>query len=348
MSIAISGIGVVGGFGTGLDALEAALNGRPPEPTAVAIPAREGMLAVPCLTADTAPLKRHVPARMLRRMSHYIRLGLLAAFEALIDADILESRRRLGIVVASSHGATGNNYAFQYPFNDQEEICGSPTRFANSVHNAAAGYLSIALDAMGPNHSVTHEDLSFPSALLTAVAWLREGRMDAVLVGGMDELNHAHAYAWHVHHRSTGSGGKDADHAPPAGEGACFLVLQRADAAAGASSRIREVVVGRATNGPLPLDRGDWVILGEGGVAATPGNYGRWLPEGAGAVSYAHIYGDLSVGSAFDLAIAALSRKHNRIYPGRHQVAGVDLLAGDAIACLKLGAGDTYAWTLLE
>ena len=201
----ICGIGVVGGFGSGVSALEKALAGDRPQPEMVSIPAREGEIRVPCLLADTGRLAEFMPTRNLRRMSHYIRLGLLAAMDAMADAGILEPDRRgrLGIIVATGHGATGNNYAFQYPFEDREEICGSPTRFANSVHNAAAAYISIALKEMGPNHSITHDDLSFPSALLTAVTWLRQKRVDAVLVGGVDELSHAYAYANHVHNENT-------------------------------------------------------------------------------------------------------------------------------------------------
>ena len=353
MKAAICGIGVVGGFGNGLSALEKALDGTRVTPTDVSIPTREGPIRVPCLTADTGPLADYVPTRVLRRMDHYIRLGLLAAFGAMTDAGILDKsgRGRLGIIVATGNGATGNNYDFQYPFEDKEEICGSPIRFSNSVHNAAAAYISIALEEMGPNHSITHEDLSFPSALMTAVAWLQQGRVDAVLVGGVDQLCHAHAYAWHVH-RQTQKAVREAEKkerpVPLAGEGACFLVLKAVERGATPYPVIRETGLGRASTGPLPRPSGDFYILGEGGLAATRADYGKWILPGARATCYAHVYGDMTVDSAFDTAIAALSRRNNRIYPAGSAAQPLELPADHSIVCLKLGVGNTYGWTIFD
>ncbi len=356
MKVAICGIGVVGGFGSGLTAFEKALTGTRALPQDVSIPTREGPIRVPCLVADTGPLAGYVPTRVLRRMDHYIRLGLLAAFAAMADADILNNGRRgrLGIIVATGNGATGNNYAFQHPFEDKEEICGSPIRFANSVHNAAAAYLSMALEEMGPNHSITHDDLSFPSALPTAVAWLQQRRVDAVLLGGVDELSHAHAYAWHVHRQAQEAvrvAGATEAQAPMAGEGACFMVLKAADTVSNPYTVIRQTALGRIGTGPLPRPMGDFYILGEGGLAATRADYGPWLFPGARSTSYAHVYGDLAIDSAFDTAIAALSRKNNRIYPdgGMAQPAAThEPLGGRTIVCLKLGVGHTYGWTIMD
>ena len=356
MKVAICGIGVVGGFGNGLPALEKALDGAHVPTMDVSIPTREGPLRVPCLTADTGPLADYVPTRVLRRMDHYIRLGLLAAFEAVTDAGILDKDRRgrMGIIVATGSGATGNNYNFQYPFEDREEICGSPIRFSNSVHNAAAAYISIALEEMGPNHSITHEDLSFPSALMTAVTWLQQGRVDAVLVGGVDQLCHAHAYAWHVHQQAQGAAreaGKREQPVPVAGEGACFFVLKATDMDATPYAVIRETVLGRVNAGTIPQPRGDVYILGEGGLGATRADYGKWLLPDARVACYAHVYGDLAIDSAFDTAIAALSRRNNRIYPVgsvAHPAQPLELLADRSIVCLKLGVGNTYGWTILD
>jgi len=344
----ICGIGVVGGFGSGVSSLEQALTDRRPEPVPVAIPAREGEITVPCLVADTARLADFMPTRTLRRMNPYIRLGLLAALDAMADAGIMEPDRRgrLGIIVATGHGATGNNYDFQYPFEDREEICGSPTRFSNSVHNAAAAYISIALKELGPTHAITHEDLSFPSALLTAMTWLRQGRVDAVLVGGVDELSHACAYAFHVH------GQKQAAHRlPPPGEGACFFVLKAEDAAGPAYATIMDVKVGRSSAGPpFELSPGT-CIVGRGGVAATRADYGPWIGETQRVRCYASVYGDLAVDNAFDTAIAAISIQQNTIFADDDAMSTADSrqpLDKRPLSCLKLGVGGTYGWTQLE
>ena len=66
---------------------------------------------------------------------------------------------------------------------------------------------------------------------------------------------------------------------------------------------------------------------------------------------YAHVYGDLAIDSAFDTAIAALSRRNNRIYSVGsvpHPAQPLELLADRSIVCLKLGVGKTYGWTILD
>jgi hypothetical protein len=57
------------------------------------------------------------------------------------------------------------------------------------------------------------------------------------------------------------------------------------------------------------------------------------------------------VDSAFDTAIAALSCQKNLIFPDDRMASGSrepEPLEGRPIACLKLGVGHTYGWTLLE
>jgi 3-oxoacyl-[acyl-carrier-protein] synthase II len=186
---------------------------------------------------------------------------------------------------------------------------------------------------------------------MTAVAWLEQGRVDAVLVGGVDQLCHAHAYAWHVH-RQTQKAVREAEKkerpVPLAGEGACFLVLKAVERGATPYPVIRETGLGRASTGPLPQPSGDFYILGEGGLAATRADYGKWILPGARATCYAHVYGDMTVDSAFDTAIAALSRRNNRIYPAGSAAQPLELPADHSIVCLKLGVGNTYGWTIFD
>ena len=357
MNAAICGIGVVGGFGNGLPALEKALTGGGIGSTKVAIPTREGPVRVPCLIADTAALADYVAAQGLRRMDHYIRLALLAALEAMADADLLDKGRRgrLGIIVATGNGPTANHYAFQHPFADKEEICGSPIRFANSVHNAAAAHLSIVLEEMGPNHSITHADLAFPSALQTAMVWLRQRRVDTVLVGGVDALSHAHAYAWHLHQQippCEPGGEAAADATPMAGEGACFLVLKAADTGSSASyAVIREAGSGRIGIATPAAPKGNWYFLARNAGSDPRSDYANWLPPGALCACYARVYGDLPIDSAFDTAIAALSLRRKRIYAdgsATQRTIAHESSADRSIVCLKKGAGRAYSWTILD
>jgi hypothetical protein len=57
----------------------------------------------------------------------------------------------------------------------------SPTRFHNSVHNAAAGYWSIATGATAPATSLCAYDGSFAAGLLEAAAEVADGRAAALI-----------------------------------------------------------------------------------------------------------------------------------------------------------------------
>jgi hypothetical protein len=58
----------------------------------------------------------------------------------------------------------------------------SPTDFHNSVHNAAAGYWSIAVGARGPSNTICAYDASFAAGLLDAAAQVGAEACDTLLV----------------------------------------------------------------------------------------------------------------------------------------------------------------------
>ncbi len=61
----------------------------------------------------------------------------------------------------------------------------SPTKFHNSVHNAAAGYWTIGSGCMCPSTAISAYDASFAQGLVEALAQLAEGA-DAVLLAAYD------------------------------------------------------------------------------------------------------------------------------------------------------------------
>ena len=58
----------------------------------------------------------------------------------------------------------------------------SPTDFHNSVHNAASGYWSIAVQSMQPTTTLAAFDASFTAGLVEAAALVRERDADVLLV----------------------------------------------------------------------------------------------------------------------------------------------------------------------
>ncbi len=359
MKISIKGIGVLGGFGTGLAMLEQALIHPKKMVTTVSMESSNGQIEVPALLADTSDLASYVEKRALRRAGHYIRMTLLSSLYALEDAGMLEKERRgMGIIVATGYGATCNTFDFQNSMIDSDDPCGSPTKFANSVHNAAAANISLFLNEMGPNLSVSQYDMSIPSAFMCALQWLKEGRVDTVLVGGVDEYCKVLAYYWHTRYKGNA---RKANVTSPnilkhaiIGEGACFFVLAREEDLVSPYGYIEDVRMGNFLRGRMRLPESMIYFLGADGYSQSEEYYGEIIPARTRVASYTHVYGGIPIGPAFDIAIAALSARSNTIY-GSLQNPAIDAdqlnmvkkeepLGSGRICCLKLGADGAFGW----
>lgn len=87
-------------------------------------------------------------------------------------------------VFASTHGDLGiTDYMCATLASDPRSV--SPTRFHNSVHNAAAGYWTIGAGAMQPATAISAFDATFAQGLLEALVQLDSGS-DAVLLVAYD------------------------------------------------------------------------------------------------------------------------------------------------------------------
>jgi hypothetical protein len=115
----------------------------------------------------TLPPPALLPPTERRRASPAIRLALAAATDAVamsgVAPEVLEA------VFASSNGDGQVLGAILANLADPDGAV-SPTQFHNSVHNAAAGYWSIAAGATGPSVSVGGHDQVFAAGLLHAMA----------------------------------------------------------------------------------------------------------------------------------------------------------------------------------
>lgn len=151
--------------------------GLPDWPSAAAVLAgRQAWQATP----SVLPAPAGLPAAERRRASRVIRLALALGHEAAAHAGADVSR--LATVFAAS-GADGHNcHALcEQLAGDDRQI--SPTRFHNSVHNAAAGYWGIASRSMAPCQSVCAYDGSWGAGLLDALAQVQVDGAPVLLVG---------------------------------------------------------------------------------------------------------------------------------------------------------------------
>jgi 3-oxoacyl-[acyl-carrier-protein] synthase II len=309
--IAIVGMGVVGGFGVGRQGLlEAWQRGGGPNAT-VPVQTPSGLRELPAYQADVAPVSRFVSPAALRRMNRFAKLAVLGAALALEDAawSLPLKRNDIGLIVASGYGASKSTFDFLDSMIDDDGRCPSPTLFSNSVHSSAASHLGIVLEVGGPCLTVSQFEMSVVSALLTARQWLREGQVQAVLFGAVDELCPVLGYCYD---RLFGAGAQGpieplAWHKQTAvmGEGAAFLLLQRGEDSVRAYGSIDRLVWMRSRDVKLPRD--GHLVLGAAGHVCCARDYRRLAEQVDSCVAYTPVYGSLPGGSAFDIALAALA-----------------------------------------
>jgi 3-oxoacyl-[acyl-carrier-protein] synthase II len=325
MNLVIQGIGVLGGFGCGIEALKTALINREYQTQSVSVKTAQGPREMAVFLADTVKLDDFLNKKALRRVDHFSKMALLGSYLALEDAGQLEGdRQRMGMVIATGYGASRTTFAFLDSFVNDGDQLSSPTHFSNSVHNAALAQVSMLLSITGPGLTVSQFEMSVPSALFTAGQWLEQGRVDSVLFGAVDEYCDVLGYCWHRFFGDTVGGVRDMkpmafnlQSAIP-GEGAAFLLLTRAvEGSQSPYGFIGDVDMGRYGRGPLGVAEETLYFIGADGHKRCGSFYKRLLPEQASTACYTPLYGSLPVGSAFDLAIAALSIKNKKVFPSQ-------------------------------
>ncbi len=360
MSLAIQGVGVLGGFGCGIEALQTALIEQACRAQRVSIKTPQGPKEIPAFLADTVKLEDFVNKKALRRVNHFSKMALLGAYLALQDGGQMEGdRQRMGMVIATGYGATRTTFAFLDSFIGGGDQLSSPTHFSNSVHNAAGANLSMLLGITGPGLTVSQFEMSVPSALLTAGIWLEEGRVDSVLFGGVDEYCDLLGYCRHRFFGDPAASVQDMNplafhlHTAIPGEGAAFFLLTRAEE--GCQSPygfITGVEMGRYDRSALELPEEALLFIGADGHKQCGSFYKRLLPEQAKAACYTPLYGSLPVGPAFDLAVAALSIKNKKVFSSPHNITEDSELRSifegtnhswEKICCLKIGGDGEWA-----
>lgn len=129
--------------------------------------------------ASILPAPAILPPAERRRASRVVKLtlaiGLEAAAHAAADVAMLAT-------VFSASGADGHNcHALcEQLATDDRQI--SPTRFHNSVHNAAAGYWGIATRAMAPCQVICGFDASFGAGLLDTLGQVIVDQQPTLLI----------------------------------------------------------------------------------------------------------------------------------------------------------------------
>jgi hypothetical protein len=146
----VEGIGLLGPGLNGWTSSTALLEGRSPYiPQPTVLPTPEGL-----------------PPAERRRLGRVVKLALGVGLQATCKAGA--DPATLAAVFASSGGDGHNCHEICQALSLDERLI-SPTRFHNSVHNAAAGYWSIATGSRAASNAVCAYDASFAAGLLEAV-----------------------------------------------------------------------------------------------------------------------------------------------------------------------------------
>jgi hypothetical protein len=110
-----------------------------------------------------------LPSAERRRTGAPVKLALAVAEEAFANA---QREPASTATVFTSSSADGDNVHAMLEVLASSEREVSPTRFHNSVHNAAAGYWSLGTQSRTPSTSLCAHDASFAAGLLEAAAQL--------------------------------------------------------------------------------------------------------------------------------------------------------------------------------
>lgn len=157
LNVHLAGVGVAGAGLDGWAATRAILTG-----------------AEPYVPAD---LKRYspaiIPATERRRSSPTIQFAIQVAQEASTAAGIAPAA--LGSVFACANGDPQTIHTICEALTAAAPMV-SPTRFHNSVHNAPAGYWSIATGSLHSANAIATHDASFAAGLLAAAQVAVEGQ----------------------------------------------------------------------------------------------------------------------------------------------------------------------------
>ncbi len=130
--------------------------------------------------APTRPSPQLLAPNERRRAPDTVAVALDVALAACTAAG--RDPATLASVFSSTHGDLAiTDYMCETLATDPGSI--SPTRFHNSVHNAAAGYWTIGAGAMTPATAISAYDASFGQGLLEALVQLATGSEAVLLVG---------------------------------------------------------------------------------------------------------------------------------------------------------------------
>jgi 3-oxoacyl-[acyl-carrier-protein] synthase II len=266
----ITGLGVIGAAGVGLETLADALSeGRslvsPMDRSAGYHAADSSRLVAAVPKVDLTPW---LPPAEARRLSVPSRYAVAAARMAVADAGLVAfDDRRVAVVLATAFGALLFTEKLVRQILEEGPESAQPFYFSECVANAAAARVAIALGARGANVTITEREAGPLLALVRGAQEVREGRADIAIAGACDEMTPLlHALLDRFRATARSRPGREEAARPfdagrdgvLAGEGAAVVVIEREDDAKARGARVlaRIIASGAAFDRTAPVS--DW------------------------------------------------------------------------------------------
>lgn len=310
----ISGVGIIFSRGLGVTNLEKALDQGWEEPEQIPVPRRAGQVT-PVYQVNLDTIADKTLLKKIRRSDKLSKMCVLAAADALVDSGLDNlTQKKIGVILATAFGPHVTTFSFLDGILDYGDAAVSPTMFSNSVHNAATSYITMSLDIKGPAMTITQFRFSFQAAMQLASAWIDQGRCDYVLLGAVDQYGEVLGYVSDEKLTTANDGRiKPFSFKPTCqvpGEGAVFFLVSNKETAHDYCT------IGKVSihDDPEEKKTADLTIIDADGMLPDESAYLDLLLPETLVTSYSPLFGSMMIGSAFNIAVAALMMKKQTLY----------------------------------
>ena len=132
----------------------------------------------------------HLSSKEIKRNDRFIQYGLVAANEAINDANLTslsdEEKLRIGVTVGSGIGGLETIYNGSITLNQRGPKKISPFFIPSSLINLLSGQISIKYGFKGPNHSVVTACATGAHAIGDAAEMIKRGAANVMVAGGAE------------------------------------------------------------------------------------------------------------------------------------------------------------------
>ena len=329
----IHGIGIISSVGRGIKGFDEALL-QDPVASQMSVYSSINDKAIPVFSVDDSLLKDRDVLKNSRRADRFCKMAALASWDAMADSGIeIKEDEKVGVIVATAFGPHRTTFNFLDDILDYGEAGVSPTTFSHSVHNAAASYITSALNINGPVSTLTNFCFSFQEACKLADSWMSQGRCKYVLVGTVDELSSAMEYICdqkldisedgQIHPFGFSSHAKTVP-----GEGSAFFLLSKSEE----SAKYCSISYGDE------YEEANVCILESDGTMQDESVYGNVDVGDAELFNCSSLFGSIMSGTSFHCAAGALILKNGRCFSKyTHGLTQEEKKSLANVVCLKYG-----------